>query len=67
MAGVPLQGVHQRVREFRLRIGKYEEGGNKLNNTELLVHERCILVVSNKQILRVEDRLEALMTQTGVG
>ena len=41
--------------EFSLRIGKYEEGGNKLNNTELLVHERCILVVLNKQRLRVEE------------
>ena len=56
MAGVPLQGVHQRVTEFRLRVGKCEEGGNNFSNRELVVHERSIRVVSNKQRLRGEDR-----------
>ena len=54
--------------ECSLRVGKDEEGGNDLDNRELVVHERSSLVVSNKQRLHVEeDRLEASMTQTDVG
>ena len=43
--------------ECSLRVGKWEEGGNNLNNRKLVVHERSILVVSNKQRLCGEERL----------